>query len=160
MIIEKTDFWSSNYYNNPILTESLITQAESKLGLKLPESYLKLLHIQNGGYTKGFAFPMTVKTSWSENHVPFTELFGIVLDEKSDSAHNIMQSEYLTEEWGLPENQILLTGEGHWWITLDYRNGDVPSVRWIDCESEEDIHIADSFSEFIDGLINKVDILK
>ncbi len=155
MTINLSDFWDSNYYDNPPLTEKMIEQAESELGIKLPNSFLELLKIQNGGYTKGFAFPMTKKTTWADNHVPLTELFGIVLDKESDSAHNIMQSDYMTQEWGLPDKQVLLTGDGHWWITLDYRQGDIPSVRWIDCECGEDLHIADSFDDFYNGLASE-----
>jgi hypothetical protein len=155
MTINKNDFWDSNYYNNPPLTDKMIEQAESELGVKLPDSFLDLLKIQNGGYTKGFAFPITEKTSWADNHVPLTELFGIVLEKKSNSGHNIMQTEYMVKEWGLPEKQVLLSGDGHWWITLDYRQNENPSVRWIDLECSEDIHIADSFEDFIIGLVSE-----
>lgn len=155
MTLNITEFWASNYYNNPPLTDKMIKQAESDLGVKLPASYVNLLKIQNGGYTKGFVFPMTKKTTWADNHVPLTELFGIVLDKESDSAHNIMQSAYMTKEWGLPDKQVILTGAGHWWITLDYRQGDIPTVRWIDCECGEDVHIADSFEDFFNGLVSE-----
>ena len=59
----------------------------------------------------------------------------------------------MTQEWGLPEKQVLLTGDGHWWITLDYRKSNTPSVRWIDVECGEDIHVANSFKDFIYGLV-------
>ncbi|MEA5404287.1 SMI1/KNR4 family protein [Arcicella sp. DC2W] len=155
MKIDFTEFWDSNYYNNPDLTDEIIIQAERQLGVKLPEIFIKLLKVQNGGYTKGFAFPMRTKTTWADNHIPLSELFGIVLDEKSDSAHNIMQSSYMIEEWGLPDKQVLLTGDGHWWITLDYRLSDKPTIRWIDCECDEDIHVANSFEEFYNRLVSE-----
>lgn len=155
MTINMTEFWDSNYYDNPPLTDKMIQQAENELGVILPVSFLDLLKIQNGGYTKGYAFPMIKKTTWADNHVPLTELFGIVLDKKSDSAHNIMLSGYMTQEWGLPNKQVLLTGDGHWWITLDYRQGDIPTVRWIDSECGEDIHVANSFDDFYNGLVSE-----
>lgn len=155
MKIDFTEFWDSNYYYNPDLTDEIIIQAERQLGVKLPEIFIKLLKVQNGGYTKGFAFPMRTKTTWADNHIPLSELFGIVLDEKSDSGHNIMQSSYMTEEWGLPDKQVLLTGDGHWWITLDYRLSDNPTIRWIDCECDEYIHVANSFEEFYNGLVSE-----
>ncbi len=148
-----TGFWDNNYYNNPLLTPEMIEYAEKKLNVKLPQRFIDLLLIQNGGYTKGFAFPMSEKTTWSETHVPLQELFGIVITPSIESAHNILDTEYLIQEWGLPEKQVLLSGDGHWWITLDYRNSDIPSVRWIDCECGEDIHIADTFEEFINKLV-------
>ena len=112
------------------------------------------LKIQNGGYTKGFAFPMTQKTTWAENHVPLSDLFGIVLDKSIQTAQNIMDTDYMTNEWGLPEKQVLLTGDGHWWITLDYRDNEIPSVKWIDVECNEEVKIADDFDQFINGLVS------
>ena len=65
-----------------------------------------------------------------------------------------MDTDYMTKEWGLPEKQILLTGDGHWWITLDYRDSETPSVKWIDVECDEEIKIADNFDQFINGLVS------
>lgn len=160
MKIDFTEFWDSNYYNNQALTDEIVIQAERQLSVKLPETFIKLLKVQNGGYTKGFAFPMQTKTTWAEKHIPFNELFGIILDENSDSGHNIMQSSYMTKEWGLPDKQVLLTGDGHWWITLDYRLNDNPTIRWIDCECGEDIHVANSFDEFYNGLVSEDEFAK
>lgn len=153
MKIDKNNFWGSNDYNHPALTDAMIVEAEQTLGVKLPESLIELLRIQNGGSTKGFAFPMTRKTSWAENHVSLRELFGIVTDKSIETTQNILDTAYMTKEWGLPPKQVLLMGDGHYWITLDYRNGEVPGVRWIDVERDEDIHIADSFGKFFDGLV-------
>jgi len=52
-------------------------------------------------------------------------------------------------------SQVVLTGDGHWFITLDYRIGNNPSVRWIDTECNEDIHISDNFENFINQLLSK-----
>ncbi len=159
MTINHLEFWDSNYYKNPVLNEQMIEHAQQKLGVKLPDLFIELLKIQNGGYTKGYAFPMQTKTSWSENHVPLNELFGIALDKDLNSRHNILLSEYMIKEWGLPANQVLLTGDGHWWITLDYRLGEIPTVRWFDTESNEDILIANNFNDFINGLVPEHEIL-
>jgi hypothetical protein len=155
MGIDKTEFWDSNYYNHPPLTDEMVTSAEIELGVKLPKTLIELLKIQNGGYTKGFAFPMAQKTTWAANHVPLSDLFGIVLDKNIETAQNIMATDYMTKEWGLPEKQVLLTGDGHWWITLDYRENSVPSVKWIDVECNEEVKIANDFDQFIDGLVSE-----
>ena len=153
MAISKYEFWDDNYYKHPPLTEETIAIAEKTLNVKLPAQFIELLKVQNGGYTKGFVFPMTQKTTWAENHVPLFELFGIVTDKSIETAQNLLDTQYMTEEWGLPEKQVLLTGDGHWWITLDYRNAESPVVRWIDVECEEEVVIANSFEDFINGLI-------
>jgi hypothetical protein len=152
MAIDPNNFWSSNYYHHPQLTDAMIEVAQVDLGVKLPMEYLSLLRIQNGGYTKGFGFPMTEKTTWADDHVPLSELAGIVIDPTIETAQNIINSRELTNEWDLPPQQILLTGDGHWWITLDYRKGEIPSVAWIDVDSGEDIRVAATFSDFLAGL--------
>jgi hypothetical protein len=148
------NFWGENYYNHPPLTADMIQIAEERLGVKLPSSYLDLLRIQNGGYTQGFAFPMSQETTWAADHVPLTDLFGIIPDETIDTPQNIMLTSYMTDEWGLPAKQVLLTGDGHWWITLDYRDSAIPAVSWIDTECNEDIRIAETFDKFIEGLVS------
>jgi hypothetical protein len=152
MAIDPHKFWDSNYYNHPPLTEKMVEVAESALGVKLPVEYLELLWVQNGGYTKGFCFPMKQKTTWADDHVPLSELAGIVTNPAIVTVQNILQTVEMTKEWGVPPKQVLLAGDGHWWITLDYRNSETPSGAWIDVECEEDIQVAPTFAEFISGL--------
>ena len=152
MPIDPGQFWGENYYNHPPLTVEMIRVAESTLGVTLPEEYLALLRIQNGGYTQGFGYPMSRPTSWSENHVPLPELAGIITDPGISTVQNILLSAEMADEWGIPPRQVLLAGDGHWWITLDYRDGQVPAVAWIDTECDEDFQVADTFAAFIDGL--------
>lgn len=155
----KTDFWSSEYSINPPLTDEMVLFAEKELGVKLPSLLIDLLKVQNGGYTKGFVFPTITPTSWSENHIPFSELYGIVTVPMPKTVHNLLFTYYMTKEWGLPNKQVLLSGDGHYWITLDYRKGLVPTIRWIDIEMGEDIHIADNFESFINGLVSDTTLL-
>ena len=151
-MLAATDFWDSNYYNHPDLTAEMIELAEKKLNVKLPDSYLSLLWNMNGGYTKGFAFPMN-RISWS-NHILLHSLNGIVVDTELKTSLNILDTPYMTKEWGLPEKQVLLCGDGHTWITLDYRKNSNPCVTWIDVESNEDVLVAESFDKFIEGLVS------
>ena len=153
MAIPDSEFWSDNYYQHPPLTDEMLAEAEANLGVRLPPRLVDLLRIQNGGYTQGFAHPMPRRTTWAEDHVPLDELAGIVTDPNIRTAQNLLLTEYMTKEWGLPPRQVLLAGDGHFWITLDYRRGDVPSVAWIDTECDEDIQIADSFEAFLKGLV-------
>ena len=128
-------------------------QAEAFLGVSLPIELTELLKIQNGGYTKGFAHPMTQRTTWADDHVPLDDLAGIVIDVNHKTAQNLLHSNGMTAEWGLPPKQVLLSGDGHYWITLDYRNGPTPTVAWIDVECGEDIQVATSFASFLSGLV-------
>jgi hypothetical protein len=153
MPIDPHAFWGANHYNHPPLTDEMVVQAEARLGVRLPQELIDLLRIQNGGYTQGFAHPMQQKTTWAEDHVPLDDLAGIVLDPQHETAQNLLDTGYMTQEWGLPPHQVLLSGDGHYWITLDYRNGPDPSVAWIDVECGEDMQVAGSFAAFLAGLV-------
>jgi hypothetical protein len=153
MAVDPHEFWDSNYYGHPPLTDEMLAQAEAVLDVSLPRELVDLLRIQNGGYTKGFAFPMSQPTTWAADHVPLDDLAGIVTDPSLTTPQNLLQTGCMTEEWGLPPRQVLLSGDGHYWITLDYRRGSVPSVAWIDVECGEDIQIAPSFAAFLAGLV-------
>jgi hypothetical protein len=153
MPLDTLTFWGSNYYNHPPLSAEMVAEAERILGVKLPESLIALLYIQNGGYTAGFAHPMAHPTTWSKDHVPLDDLAGIVLGSEHETPQNLLQSAYMIEEWGLPEKQVLLSGDGHYWITLDYRQAPEPAVAWLDVECGEDFLVARNFDEFLDGLV-------
>jgi len=148
------DFWDENFYNHPKLTDGMIEVAETSLNVKLPNLLIDLLRVQNGGYVNGLVFPTKEKTSWADSHIALSELYGIVTNKSKETCQNILDSEYLANECGLPAKQVVLSGDGHWFITLDFREGENPTIRWIDLECNQDIHIADTFDEFINGLVS------
>jgi SMI1-KNR4 cell-wall len=144
-------FWKTKRVRLPLTEENLVL-AEQQLRVKLPPEYIALLRIQNGGDTIGFGFPMTEQRGWAIDHVPFDEMARIGHDPKFPWTFNILDSADFSEEWQLPPRQILLSGDGHWWMTLDYRKGDIPSVAWIDLELDQDLQVAPTFGEFLEGL--------
>lgn len=131
------------------INEKGIAKAEKKLGVILPDTYKKLILEQNGGYTLHNAFPTDQPNGWAEDHVSFDHLKGIAKDE------GIMDSDYLIEEWELPEGLVLICGDGHTWIALDYRETkEHPPVHYFDLEYETDFKLADSFDELLAGHYN------
>jgi hypothetical protein len=149
MAIRPEKFWGSNYYNNPPLTDAMIAAAERQLGVRLPSQYIALLRIQNGGYTRhDLICPL------GQDPVPLRALNGIVpgADITRGGIHNILLTEYMTKEWGLPSRQVLLDGDGHTWVSLDYRDGDEPSVVWIDAEMGREEFLAETFADFFAAL--------
>lgn len=129
------------------LTNKMVKEAEDKLQVKLTYSYISLLKKQNGGYINYDSFPTKVPTSWAEDHVHVDHLFGI------EENKGILQSAFLIEEWGLPKDIVLISGDGHSWIALDYRKtNEDPPIIYIDTESEQIIELADSFEAFLSGL--------
>lgn len=61
---------------------------------------------------------LALPTSWADDHVHVDHLFGIGMGKEK----GILESEYLIQEWDLPKNVVLISGDGHSWIALDYRN--------------------------------------
>ncbi|SHE54417.1 SMI1/KNR4 family protein [Pedobacter caeni] len=150
--MNKNDFWDmSRPSDGPILDAELIAYAEKVLNVRLPILLIDLLKIKNGGSTRDFALPTTIKTCLGDSYLRIDELYGIGDDHLSSKA-NLLHSAYLIKEWGLPDKQVLLLGDGHWWITLDYRNGAEPTVNWIDVENEQDFLIAPTFNAFVNSL--------
>ncbi|GLJ02668.1 SMI1/KNR4 family protein [Bacillus sp. YKCMOAS1] len=143
-------FWEideEGYHTLKKINAEEIAKAEKKLGVTLPDTYKKLILEQNGGYTIHNAFPTTHSNSWAEDHIQFNHLLGIAEDE------GIMDSAYLIKEWELPEGLVLINGDGHTWVAMDYRKTkENPAIHYFDVEMEEDFKLADSFDEFIEGL--------
>jgi hypothetical protein len=146
--VEKSIWQKDNeYYKLQPLTNDMIKKAEEKLKIRLPHSYINILKEQNGGYIKFDSYPTKVSTSWSHNHINVDHILGI------GEENGILESEYLIEEWGLPNNVVLISGSGHSWIALDYRNTRIePPVIFIDVEFEQIIELAPNCDSFLNGL--------
>ena len=158
-MIDPRAFWGTDSDRNPPLTSAMIAEIESAFRLRLPARYLELLRIQNGGYTRGFVFATYQRTSWAEEHVPVSELAGI--DPRISlpiGLHNLWNTEYMTREWGLPPRQLLLAGDGHWWISLDYRQRNDPEVWWLDTAIDDGLRLAPNFDDFLSGLRPESDV--
>lgn len=136
------------------VTDVMVTDAEKNLGVKLPESYIELCKIQNGGYITYDAFPTAVPTSWAEDHVNVDYINGI--DDEG-----ILSSSYYIEEWELPKDILLVCGDGHSWIAMDYRHtNEEPPIIFVDVEWGEEtfiVELAPNFKIFLEGLYNHED---
>ena len=164
-----SDFWEEptgyarvNYDLTPPTSE-MIQWVEKELGYKLPESYIALMGVQNGGFSKKTAFPTDTPTSWAEDHVAI-EGFLSIGREKQQSLCGALGSRFMIEEWGYPDIGVAICdcpSAGHDMIFLDYREcgpqGE-PKVVHIDQEAGYDITpLADSFEEFVRGLVDEDD---
>lgn len=152
----KATFWGEGRYGVQLpLTDAVVQDAECQLGVRLSASLLEILRIQNGGAVAELwnAFPTDVATSWSENHVPLDDMMGI---GRHDGQLSLLDTAYLVEEWGLPSPLVLLSGDGHCWIALDYRrcgkHGE-PSVTWFDVEDDTELPLAADFKTFVERLV-------
>lgn len=129
------------------LTEEMINKVQKELGVKLPESYLQLLREQNGGAIRFNAHPASEPNAWSEDHVQIDYFMGI------GEGGGILDNAYLIEEWDMPKGLVLLSGDGHSWIALDYRETkEKPPIIYIDNEGGQLFQLAPSFEVFLEGL--------
>ena len=156
----KATFWKAGASEAHALTDDKLDQAERILRVKLPEVLVDLLRIRDGGTVAANwnAFPTSQPTSWSDTHVPFDELMGI----REAASGSLLDTPYLTDEWSLPTPIVLLSGDGHTWIALDYRKGTgsmEPSVTWFDTDSDTELHLASTFRSFVEHLVSASSIV-
>jgi hypothetical protein len=155
------DFWddTDSEHTGPPLTTEAVRAAEATLGYKLPESYLRLLRVRNGGNPRFCCYPTEVRTSWAEDHICITTLFGVGFERGIDGEH---ESRYMIEEWGYPDVGIVIAdtpSAGHDTVMLDYSEcgpqGE-PRVIHVDTESDEPVItvLAPDFETFIAGLVD------
>lgn len=134
----------------PPLTKRAVTSAQKRLGVRLPESYLEALRIQNGGHLR------------RERHVSGTSLRSI--DGISDNRPFrdwSEEKEFMTEAEidTIPDidGLIPISGDGHEYVCFDYRRSGPqgePSITRVDVESfTGTTPIADSFADLIADLI-------
>jgi hypothetical protein len=161
---DTTDFWNDpfnndNSFTGPPLTDEMIRAAEALLGYQLPQSYVRLLRIKNGGHPKRKCFP-TGRTAWAEDHVELTAIRGIGGAWGIDSP--IRGSRFMIEEWGYPDVGIVIgqtPSAGHDGMMLDYREcgprGE-PRVIHVDTEADEPaiLVLAPNFEAFVLGLVD------
>lgn len=160
----KATFWSYSPVGvQPPLTDEMLIDAERALGVRLPSALVELLRLRNGGIVaeEWDSFPTTAadpdsqRTSWGDGYIPFDTLDGI---GRVEGTLSLLDTPYLVDEWGLPSPLVLLTGDGHWWIALDYRecgrDGE-PSVTFFDTEFGQELHLAPDFRAFVEGLAPK-----
>ena len=163
-----TNFWEDSGYAKEKYTEEapsdeLIASVEQELGYKLPASYIWLMKRHNGGIPVNTCFPTEEPTSWAEDHVAITGIMGIGR-KKTYSLCGGLGSRFMIEEWEYPDIGVAICNcpsAGHDMIFLDYREcgpeGE-PKVVHIDQECDYEITpLADTFEDFIRGLVNEED---
>jgi len=156
---EKSDYAQRTYVSEPP-TQALIASIEEELGYKLPASYIALMKSQNGGMPKNRAFPTQEPTTWAEDHIAISGIFGIGRD-KAYSLCGELGSQFMMEEWDYPDIGVYFAdcpSAGHDMICLDYRkNGREGEPKVVHVDQNEDYKItflAENFESFIKGLVD------
>jgi len=141
----------------PPLTPQRVTAAERLLGVTLPAELLTLLRVRNGGVVaeEWDACPAE-PNSWAPDHVPFEHIHGAG-PAGEDGLLTLGDNAYLVDEWDLPTGVVLLSGDGHSWVALDYRAPGEPSVTWLDADRGTDLALAPTFRAFVESLTTSED---
>jgi len=143
---------------HPELSEELIREAEAHFGVEFPPAWLELLREQNGGYIELLLapvpspFPEEARYYVGDGFVSINQIFGI--DPAPLAAGSIYCSADMAEEWELPAGLVLLDGDGHTWLALDYRTTQsAPGVVFVIADGGLVVPLADSFEELVSALV-------
>lgn len=123
-----------------------LKKLEASLGVKLPESYVNLMKVHNGGT---LAYSVLRSGRVPDGEVEITDLRGIDLEE------GIGETNYLVEEWGMEKGLVIISGDGNYWLALDYRKhtGNEPPVVYIEEDTDEKPkQVAKTFELFLKKL--------
>jgi hypothetical protein len=154
---EDSDYAWEEYVGAPV-TDEMVRRAQASLGYRLPAAYVELLRSQNGGIPKRNCHRTSQPTSWAEDHVAITGIYGLDGTKRSSLCGQSSSESYI-EEWGYPDIGVYFAdcpSAGHDMLCLDYRacgpDGE-PKVVHVDQEFDYAITpVADDFETFIRGL--------
>lgn len=160
------DFWDDSDYSikdyiEEPFTDETVAKIENELGYKLPQSYISLMKMHNGGVVKKNCFPTDEGNSWAEDHIAIVSISAIGR-KKNYSLCGDLGSQFMIEEWGYPDIGVMICDTptaGHTMVMLDYREcGKDGEPKVIHVDQEDDysiIHLADNFEQFIRGLVSE-----
>lgn len=149
------DEYATQAYESEPVTSALISDIEQQLGYTLPAAYIELMSTQNGGAPRNTCVPTAHPTSWADDHVAITCLFGIGR-QKAYSLCGDLGSRFMMNEWDYPNIGVYIgdcPSAGHDMIALDYRqcgHTGEPSVVHVDQEADYKITpLANNFAAFV-----------
>ena len=150
---EDSDYANKKYVGAPV-TDEMIQSVQAELGYRLPKSYLELLRNQNGGIPIKTRHRTSQSTSWAEDHVAITGIYGLDRSKPS-SLCGEFSSKFWIEMWEYPDIGIYFAdcpSAGHDMLCLDYREcGPEGEPRVVHVDQEFDFAItpvAETFESF------------
>lgn len=141
-------------FEGPHFDMAMAARAQESLGVLLPQGYVALMQVQNGGVLHKCCFGVDFPNSWARDHIQLDVMFGIGGDWGIDTV-----SAGMIAEWGYPDIGLVLgltPAAGPDTVMLDYSEcgptGE-PRVVYVD-EGRHPIVLADDFCAFVDGLVS------
>lgn len=148
----------------PAPSDQLVESIEEELGFRLPDSYIALSRLRNGGRFLRGAHTTSEPTGWADDHIAVTALRAIGRTRPS-SLIGELGSTFMRDEWGYPAWGVGIADTptaGHEQVMLDYRacgpDGE-PRVVYVDQERDFAVtEIAPDFATFLRGLVDEDDV--
>ena len=144
--------WSNeqdDMYKLHNITQEKIEEIEKVLKKKIPTAYKKIILEQNGGYLQ-YCSVIVERTGKEREFLPIDHIYGL-------GKEGVLRSSYLINEWGLPSEILIFSGDGNFFYALDYRkNTDTPTVIYLDPDTEVEIFVANTFGRFLEILSQEV----
>lgn len=148
--------WESD---NEEVNDTLVSQVEQALGVKLPESYIALMKKWNGGGLPeeyqiliGNDIPENLEYYLGDGFWALNAIAGISSNKNNHAG--IIYATQTAREWGVPDKVVALDGDAHTWVALDYRsNMNEPKVIFIETDNFLSFDIATNFQALIDQII-------
>jgi hypothetical protein len=145
-------------YAEPAPSDQLIASVEAELGFRLPDAYIALSRIRNGGVLARGTHPMAAPTGWADDHIAVTGIYAIGRTARYALCGEL-GSAFMRDEWGYPDWGVGFADTptaGHEQLMLDYRacgpDGE-PAVVYVDQEDDYSVHpVAPDFATFLQGL--------
>lgn len=157
---DDSDYSLKNYVEDKP-SDELIKSIEDELGYKLPDSYVYLMKLHNGGIPIYTCHQTKTPTSWAEDHIAIEGIMGIGR-KKANSICGELGSQFMIDEWEYPDIGVVICdcpSAGHDVIMFDYRkcgSSGEPEVVHVDQEFDYKItFLAKDFETFILGLVDE-----
>jgi hypothetical protein len=127
-------------YVHPTLTDDALGAVETQFGVTLPDDFVSLLRVQNGGPIR-FTLPNAVG-----------ELIAGIGQSFPSLTHYELADNQEYVDFSL-DGLVPFDGDGHWYNCLDFRNNKKnPEVAFIDVECNTQRRIGSSFANFLTQL--------
>ncbi|MFF1785127.1 SMI1/KNR4 family protein [Kitasatospora sp. NPDC058243] len=163
-----TGFWDDSAYaleqyveEAPPSPELVASLEEELSGYRLPDSYVALMTVHNGGTPARTCFPMPEATSWADDYIEITGIRGVGRT-RPRSLGGEFGSRFWIDRWEYPDIGVYFAdtpSAGHDMLALDYRacgrHGE-PTVVHVSQEADFAITlVAENFEAFVTGLVDE-----
>lgn len=138
-----------------------VKKFEEEYRKKLPKSYIDF--IKSDFFRKTINLQIDIKWNIPEDLNYYLgdwawtiwEIRGVDIE----TYESIFDTADMSFEWGLPPSLVLLDGDWHTWVALDYRkNQNNPPVIFIETDNYSEYILADNFAEFLSLLHPYIEI--